>query len=112
MASCVPTASMKLCAPSPSVSYLTLATPASPRSSTMSVAPNSRASVRAGEYLSGMFIFAGGNAPAYRGGFAQVITAGCWQRTLTPTRTLTLRQRDCLCRYPAAMSYCEPVRSA
>ena len=44
IASCVPTASMTECAPSPSVSSLTRATPASPRSSTMSVAPNSRAS--------------------------------------------------------------------
>ena len=42
--SCVPTASMTLCAPSPPVSSLIFATPSSPRSSTMSVAPNSRAS--------------------------------------------------------------------
>ena len=44
IASWVPTASMTECAPSPSVSSLTCATPSSPRSSTMSVAPNSRAS--------------------------------------------------------------------
>src|SRR6266511_3941712 len=40
----VPTASITECAPSPLVSSLILATPSSPRSSTMSVAPNSRAS--------------------------------------------------------------------
>ena len=44
MASWVPTASMTQWAPRPLVSSLTFATPASPRSSTMSVAPNSRAS--------------------------------------------------------------------
>ena len=37
--SCVPTASITECAPSPLVSSLILATPSSPRSSTMSVAP-------------------------------------------------------------------------
>src|SRR4051812_8456787 len=41
--SCVPTASTTEWAPSPSVSSLIRSTPASPRSSTMSVAPNSRA---------------------------------------------------------------------
>ena len=39
----VPTASTTECALSPSVSFLTFAIPASPRFSTMSVAPNSRA---------------------------------------------------------------------
>src|SRR3982074_205081 len=44
IASCVPTASTTECAPSPFVRSLILATPSSPRSSTMSVAPYSRAS--------------------------------------------------------------------
>src|SRR5215203_3301979 len=42
--SCVPTASMTECAPSPPVSSLIRAAPSSPRSATMSVAPNSWAS--------------------------------------------------------------------
>src|ERR671916_694888 len=42
--SCVPTASTTECAPSPSVMSLIRATPSSPRSVTMSVAPNSSAS--------------------------------------------------------------------
>jgi hypothetical protein len=44
IASCVPTASITECAPSPSVMSLMRATPSSPRSVTMSVAPNSKAS--------------------------------------------------------------------
>src|SRR5215217_3330254 len=42
--SCVPTASTTECAPRPSVSSLIRAAPSSPRSVTISVAPNSRAS--------------------------------------------------------------------
>jgi hypothetical protein len=34
-------------------------------------------------YLSDTFIFAGGNAFAYRAGFPQLIIARCWQRTST-----------------------------
>src|SRR5829696_684722 len=44
MASCVPTASTTECAPRPSVMSLILAAPSSPRSVTISVAPNSSAS--------------------------------------------------------------------
>ena len=43
MDSAVPTASQTASAPTPSVSSITLATPSSPRSVTMSLAPNSRA---------------------------------------------------------------------
>src|SRR6266540_220017 len=46
----VPTASITEWAPSPSVRSLILATPSSPRSSTMSVAPNSRASLCRGSW--------------------------------------------------------------